>query len=29
VIPDASHFLQEDQGELIGRHIAGWLTQSA
>ena len=27
VIPDASHFLQEDQGELIGRHIADWLTQ--
>jgi haloalkane dehalogenase len=26
VIPDASHFLQEDQGELIGRHIAAWLT---
>jgi len=26
VIPDASHFLQEDQGELIGRHIADWLT---
>ncbi len=25
VIPDASHFLQEDQGELIGRHIADWL----
>jgi haloalkane dehalogenase len=29
VIPDASHFLQEDQGELIGRHIADWLTQAA
>ncbi len=29
VIPDASHFLQEDQGELIGRHIADWLAQSA
>ena len=28
VIPDASHFLQEDQGELIGRHIAAWLAQS-
>ena len=26
VIPEASHFLQEDQGELIGRHIADWLT---
>ena len=26
VIPDASHFLQEDQGELIGKRIAGWLT---
>jgi haloalkane dehalogenase len=25
-IPDAGHFLQEDQGELIGRHIAEWLT---
>jgi len=25
-IPRASHFLQEDQGELIGRHVAGWLT---
>jgi haloalkane dehalogenase len=25
-IPDAGHFLQEDQGELIGRHIADWLT---
>ena len=24
-IPEASHFLQEDQGELIGRHIADWL----
>lgn len=28
VIPEASHFLQEDQGELIGRHIADWLTQA-
>ena len=28
VIPDASHFLQEDQGELIGRHIADWLAQA-
>ena len=26
VIADASHFLQEDQGEEIGRRIAGWLT---
>jgi haloalkane dehalogenase len=26
VIPQASHFLQEDQGELIGRRIAEWLT---
>jgi haloalkane dehalogenase len=25
VVPDASHFLQEDQGELIGDTIAGWL----
>src|SRR4051812_16132638 len=25
VIRDASHFLQEDQGELIGRRIAAWL----
>ncbi len=25
VIPDASHFLQEDQGERIGRRIADWL----
>jgi haloalkane dehalogenase len=24
-IPDAGHFLQEDQGELIGRRIAEWL----
>jgi haloalkane dehalogenase len=24
-IPEAGHFLQEDQGELIGRHIADWL----
>jgi len=27
VIPDASHFLQEDAGEVIGQHIAAWLTQ--
>jgi len=26
VIPGASHFLQEDQGPLIGSHIADWLT---
>jgi haloalkane dehalogenase len=26
VIPEASHFLQEDQGEAIGRAIADWLT---
>jgi len=26
VIPEASHFLQEDAGELIGSHIADWLT---
>lgn len=25
VIPDAGHFLQEDQGELVGRLIAEWL----
>jgi haloalkane dehalogenase len=25
VIPDASHFLQEDQGPLIGEKIADWL----
>jgi haloalkane dehalogenase len=25
LIPEASHFLQEDQGELIGRRIAEWL----
>jgi haloalkane dehalogenase len=25
VIPDASHFLQEDQGELVGTRIADWL----
>jgi len=28
VIENASHFLQEDQGPLIGRTIAEWLTQS-
>ena len=28
VIADASHFLQEDQGEVIGRRIAGWLGES-
>jgi haloalkane dehalogenase len=26
VIADASHFLQEDAGPVIGRHIADWLT---
>ena len=26
IVPGASHFLQEDQGELIGRRIADWLT---
>jgi haloalkane dehalogenase len=25
VVPDAGHFLQEDQGELVGRLIAEWL----
>ena len=25
VIENASHFLQEDEGEAIGRRIAGWL----
>jgi haloalkane dehalogenase len=25
VIPNASHFLQEDNGGLIGEHIAAWL----
>jgi haloalkane dehalogenase len=25
VIPEASHFLQEDQGPLIGEKIAEWL----
>jgi haloalkane dehalogenase len=28
LIPGASHFLQEDQGELIGQRIADWLTSS-
>jgi haloalkane dehalogenase len=28
-IPDASHFLQEDQGPLIGSLIADWLTAGA
>lgn len=27
VIPDAGHFLQEDQGELVGRLIAEWLAR--
>jgi haloalkane dehalogenase len=29
VIENASHFLQEDQGPLIGRLIADWLTQQS
>jgi haloalkane dehalogenase len=29
VIPDAGHFLQEDQGELVGAQIAGWLQDGA
>lgn len=28
VIEGASHFMQEDAGELIGRHIADWLASS-
>jgi haloalkane dehalogenase len=28
LIPDASHFLQEDQGEMIGERIAAWLASS-
>jgi haloalkane dehalogenase len=28
LIPDASHFLQEDAGELIGRRIAEFLTSA-
>jgi haloalkane dehalogenase len=28
LIPEASHFLQEDQGELIGRRIADWLADT-
>jgi len=28
VIPGAGHFLQEDQGDLIGRRIADWLTSA-
>ncbi len=27
-VPNASHFLQEDQGEMIGRRIAEWLAAS-
>src|SRR3954447_20002683 len=27
VVPEASHFLQEDQGELIGQRIAAWLAE--
>jgi haloalkane dehalogenase len=29
LVPDASHFLQEDQGELIGARIAEWLGSAA
>jgi len=29
VIPDASHFLQEDQGERIGERIADWLASGS
>ena len=28
IIPNASHFLQEDQGELIGKRIAQWLDET-
>jgi haloalkane dehalogenase len=28
LIPDASHFLQEDGGEELGRRIAGWIRSS-
>jgi haloalkane dehalogenase len=28
IVPEASHFLQEDQGPLIGRLIADWLTSA-
>ena len=28
IIPEASHFLQEDQGELLGRRIADWLADA-
>jgi haloalkane dehalogenase len=28
LVPGASHFLQEDQGELLGRRIADWLTSA-
>ena len=27
VVENASHFLQEDQGEWIGRRIAAWLDE--
>jgi pimeloyl-ACP methyl ester carboxylesterase len=27
IVADASHFLQEDQGQLIGERIAGWLAE--
>ncbi len=29
VVPDAAHFLQEDQPDLIGRAIASWLSSPA
>ena len=29
VIPDAGHALQEEQGELVGRLMAGWLGETA
>ena len=28
IIPNAGHFLQEDQGELIGKRIAQWLDET-
>ena len=28
MVPGASHFLQEDQGPLLGRRIADWLTSA-
>jgi len=29
LIPEASHFLQEDQGDRVGRRIAEWLGSAA